>query len=71
MCDQHTEFRERVRAFHAARRVVILDVVYNHTGEGNHVGAVNSFKGLDNDTYYILSGWWTPYTRTSRVPATP
>jgi glycogen operon protein len=56
MCDQHTEFRELVRAFHAAGLEVILDVVYNHTGEGNHAGPVYSFKGLDNDTYYILSG---------------
>ena len=55
MCDQHTEFRELVRAFHAAGLEVILDVVYNHTGEGNHAGPVYSFKGLDNDTYYILS----------------
>jgi isoamylase len=56
MCDQHTEFRELVRALHAAGLEVVLDVVYNHTGEGNHAGPVYSFKGLDNDTYYILSG---------------
>ncbi len=56
MCDQHTEFRELVRAFHVAGLEVILDVVYNHTGEGNHTGPVYSLKGLDNDTYYILSG---------------
>jgi isoamylase len=56
MCEQHTEFRELVRALHAAGLEVILDVVYNHTGEGNHTGPVYSFKGLDNDTYYILSG---------------
>jgi len=55
MCDQHTEFRELVRALHAAGLEVVLDVVYNHTGEGNHTGPVYSFKGLDNDTYYILS----------------
>jgi glycogen operon protein len=55
-CDQHTEFRELVRAFHSAGLEVVLDVVYNHTGEGNHTGPVYSFKGLDNDTYYILSG---------------
>jgi glycogen operon protein len=62
MCDQHTEFRELVRALHAAGLEVILDVVYNHTGEGNHAGPVYSFKGLDNDTYYILSGHAdTPY----------
>jgi glycogen operon protein len=56
MCDQHTEFRELVRALHAAGLEVILDVVYNHTGEGNHSGPVYSLKGLDNDTYYLLSG---------------
>jgi isoamylase len=56
MCEQHTEFRELVRALHAAGLEVVLDVVYNHTGEGNHTGPVYSFKGLDNDTYYILSG---------------
>jgi isoamylase len=56
MCDQHTEFRELVRALHAAGLEVILDVVYNHTGEGNHEGPVYSFKGLDNYTYYISSG---------------
>jgi glycogen operon protein len=56
MCEQHTEFRELVRALHAARLEVILDVVYNHTGEGDHTGPVYSFKGLDNDTYYIRSG---------------
>ncbi|MGH7388237.1 MAG: glycogen debranching protein [Candidatus Rokuibacteriota bacterium] len=56
MCEQHTEFRELVRALHAAGLEVVLDVVYNHTGEGSHAGPVYSFKGLDNDTYYILSG---------------
>jgi glycogen operon protein len=56
ICDQHTEFRELVRACHAAGLEVVLDVVYNHTGEGNQTGPVYSFKGLDNDTYYILSG---------------
>ena len=56
MCEQHTEFRELVRALHAAGLEVVLDVVYNHTGEGNHAGPVYSFKGLDNDTYYIVSG---------------
>lgn len=56
MCDQHTEFRELVRALHVAGLEVVLDVVCNHTGEGDHAGPVYSFKGLDNDTYYILSG---------------
>jgi isoamylase len=56
MCDQHSEFRELVRAFHAAGLEVVLDVVYNHTSEGNQAGPVYSFKGLDNDTYYITTG---------------
>ena len=56
LCDQHTEFRDLVRALHAAGLEVVLDVVYNHTGEGNHTGPVYSFKGLDADTYYLLSG---------------
>jgi glycogen operon protein len=55
LCDQHTEFRELVRAFHAAGLEIVLDVVYNHTGEGNQGGPVYSFKGLDNDTYYLMS----------------
>ena len=54
-CDQHGEFRELVRALHAAGLEVVLDVVYNHTGEGNHTGPTYSFKGLDNDTYYIIA----------------
>jgi glycogen operon protein len=55
-CDQHCEFRELVRALHAAGLEVVLDVVYNHTGEGNHRGPTYSFKGLDSDTYYVASG---------------
>lgn len=55
-CDQHTEFRELVRSFHAAGLEVVLDVVYNHTGEADHAGPIYSLKGLDNDTYYMLSG---------------
>ena len=55
-CDQHNEFREMVKALHAADIEVILDVVYNHTGEGNQHGPVYSYKGIDNSTYYLLSG---------------
>jgi glycogen operon protein len=43
-----------VRALHAAGIEVILDVVYNHTAEGNHMGPTLSFKGIDNPTYYRL-----------------
>jgi glycogen operon protein len=53
--DQHTEFRKMVEALHAAGIEVILDVVYNHTAEGNHAGPTYSFKGIDNDVYYLLS----------------
>ncbi|GGQ99206.1 glycogen debranching protein GlgX [Deinococcus ruber] len=50
------EFKEMVRALHAAGIEVILDVVYNHTAEGNHMGPTLSFKGIDNPTYYRLVG---------------
>jgi glycogen operon protein len=49
------EFKAMVRAFHAAGIEVILDVVYNHTGEGNQLGPTLSFRGLDNVDYYSLS----------------
>jgi glycogen operon protein len=49
------EFKSMVRALHAAGIEVILDVVYNHTAEGNHLGPTLSFKGLDNANYYFLS----------------
>ena len=48
------EFKELMRALHAAGIEVILDVVYNHTAEGNHLGPTFSFKGIDNPTYYRL-----------------
>jgi len=46
------EFKEMVKSLHAVGIEVILDVVYNHTAEGNHLGPVLSFKGLDNTAYY-------------------
>ena len=49
-----TEFKAMVRAFHAADIEVILDVVYNHTAEGNHMGPTISFRGIDNAAYYRL-----------------
>ena len=52
--EQVGEFREMVKALHAAGLEVILDVVYNHTAEGNHLGPTLSLKGLDNPTYYRL-----------------
>jgi len=48
------EFKEMVRALHEAGIEVILDVVYNHTAEGNHLGPVLSLKGIDNRSYYRL-----------------
>jgi len=48
------EFRDMVKALHRAGIKVILDVVFNHTAEGNHSGPALSFKGIDNPTYYIL-----------------
>ncbi|MGE5766807.1 MAG: glycogen debranching protein GlgX [Bacteroidota bacterium] len=47
-------FRETVRRLHAAGLEVILDVVYNHSGEGDHLGPTLSFRGLDNAAYYRL-----------------
>jgi isoamylase len=49
-----SEFREMVRSFHAAGIEVILDVVYNHTAEGNEHGPTLSFRGIDNSAYYRL-----------------
>ena len=51
---QVREFKEMVKALHAAGIEVILDVVYNHTAEGNHLGPTLSFRGIDNPTYYRL-----------------
>jgi isoamylase len=52
---QHlNEFRDMVKALHRAGIEVILDVVYNHTNEGNHNGPTISFRGLDNSIYYHL-----------------
>ncbi|MGH2413736.1 MAG: alpha-amylase family glycosyl hydrolase, partial [Microcystaceae cyanobacterium] len=48
------EFRDMVKALHRAGIEVILDVVFNHTAEGNEQGPTLSFRGLDNQTYYIL-----------------
>ncbi|TVQ14492.1 MAG: glycogen debranching enzyme GlgX [Leptolyngbya sp. DLM2.Bin27] len=48
------EFRDLVKALHKAGIEVILDVVFNHSAEGNHEGPTLSFKGIDNETYYLL-----------------
>ncbi len=51
---QVTEFKTMVKALHEADIEVILDVVYNHTAEGNHLGPTLAFRGLDNASYYRL-----------------
>jgi isoamylase len=52
---QITEFKNMVKILHKEGIEVILDVVYNHTAEGNHLGPMLSFKGIDNSAYYRLS----------------
>ena len=52
--EQVNEFKSMVKAYHRAGMEVILDVVYNHTAEGNHMGPTLSFKGIDNASYYRL-----------------
>jgi glycogen operon protein len=54
-CQVH-EFKTLIKELHKAGIAVIMDVVYNHTGEGNELGPMLSFKGIDNSTYYALSG---------------
>ncbi|MDQ1744119.1 MAG: isoamylase [Pseudonocardiales bacterium] len=65
---QVQEFKAMVRALHAADIEVILDVVYNHTAEGNHMGPTVSFRGIDNAAYYRLEDsdkrYYTDYTGT-------
>lgn len=52
---QVVEFKRMVKAFHRAGIEVILDVVYNHTAEGNHLGPTLCFRGVDNSAYYRLT----------------
>ncbi|VUD51054.1 Glycogen operon protein GlgX [Thalassocella blandensis] len=52
---ERAEFRRMVDAYHEAGIEVILDVVYNHTAEGNHLGPTLSFRGIDNASYYCLA----------------
>jgi glycogen operon protein len=54
--EEHTEFRAMVKALHGADIEVLLDVVYNHTAEGGENGPIYSYKGIDNSTYYLMSG---------------
>ncbi|MEV6314327.1 glycogen debranching protein GlgX [Streptomyces sp. NPDC051776] len=62
---QVLEFKSAVRALHQAGIEVILDVVYNHTAEGNHLGPTLSFRGLDNASYYRLAEDQRYYTDTT------
>ncbi len=52
---QVTEFKQMVKNLHGSGIEVIMDVVYNHTAEGNHLGPTISFRGLDNSVYYRLN----------------
>jgi len=56
-----SEFRLMVEAFHDAEIEVLLDVVYNHTTEGDENGPIYNFKGIDNSTYYLLQSDWLHY----------
>jgi isoamylase len=68
---QVQEFKAMVRALHEANIEVILDVVYNHTGEGNHLGPTLSFRGIDNAAYYRLveddPSFYMDYTGTGNT----
>ncbi len=66
-----SEFKTMVKRLHDAGIEVILDVVYNHTGEGNHLGPTVSFRGVDNASYYRLSPedlrYYVDYTGTGNT----
>lgn len=74
---QVNEFKQMVKELHKANIEVILDVVYNHTAEGNHLGPTLSFRGYDNSSYYRLTDnkrYYMDYTGTgntlnARMPA--
>ncbi len=69
--EQVREFKGAVKALHRAGIEVILDVVYNHTAEGNHLGPILSFKGIDNLAYYRAVGdnrrYYMDYTGTGNT----
>ena len=66
---QVDEFKQLVKSFHKAGIEVILDVVFNHTAEGNDEGPILSFKGLDNKTYYMLTpeGYYFNFSGTGNT----
>lgn len=59
------EFRDMVKAFHRAGIEVYLDMVCNHTGEGDYNGRSSSFRGIDNSIYYLLDPWTRAYLNFS------
>lgn len=69
---QVTEFKTMVKTLHREGIEVILDVVYNHTAEGNHLGPTLSFRGIDNTNYYRLvpdnRRYYMDYTGTGNTP---
>jgi len=68
--EQVTEFKAMVKALHEAGIEVILDVVYNHTAEGNHLGPTLAFRGIDNPAYYRLADdrwYYIDYTGTGNT----
>jgi glycogen operon protein len=67
---QVQEFKAMVKALHAEGLEVILDVVYNHTAEGNQLGPTLSFRGIDNANYYRLVDDDKRTTTTPPAPAT-
>jgi isoamylase len=71
---QVTDFKEMVRELHRAGLEVIIDVVYNHTAEGNHLGPTLSFKGIDNAAFYRLVAndhrFYMDYTGCGNTPNT-
>ncbi len=70
MGQQKLEFKEMVRGFHKAGIEVILDVVFNHTAEGNEHGPTLSFRGIDNVIYYMLADdkrFYKDYTGTGNT----
>ena len=69
--EQLREFKGMVKALHSANIEVIMDVVYNHTAEGNHLGPMLSFRGIDNSSYYRLTPeaprYYMDYTGTGNT----
>ncbi|MDZ7739983.1 MAG: glycogen debranching protein GlgX [Bacteroidales bacterium] len=69
--EQVSEFKEMVKAYHREGIEIILDVVYNHTGEGNHLGPSLAFRGIDNLNYYRMDSkkplYYKDYTGTGNT----